>query len=524
MGGAGLSDMPGSSRYRLRRIVTPVLVAALLGLAACGDGPGEETGGVDGPTDAVARPNLVVVVVDDMDAVAMPLWDALPRTEELLADRGTTFTNAFAPDPLCCPARSTLLTGRYAHNTGVLLEDPLYNGYLAFGDSGNEADTIATRLRGAGYQTAFIGKYLNGYEEAPEGVPPGWDDWFAVANGFHDGYDYDVNHNGVLITRGDADDDYVTDALADEAVDFLAGTEGRDDDPFLLFLAPTAPHDAIPPARRDEGNEFADDELPTNPNFDETDVSDKPTWLRETVPPATQEEILTLQRQYRRMMGSMLAVDDLVADVADQLAATGELDSTLFVLTSDNGFNFGAHRLIHKMAPYEESIRVPWVMAGPGVPHGREDAMVLHTDLVPTLLDYAGVDAPAASIDGESIRGLLEGTATTWRSDFVVEHNGTYNPFFYFHTMEDIRSAVAMGREVMVPTYRGLRTETHLFVRWYAGDEHELELYDLEADPWQLHNLLATPEGAAEHADLVAELEGRLAELETCAGPSCRTT
>jgi arylsulfatase A-like enzyme len=220
-------------------------------------------------------------------------------------------------------------------------------------------------------------------------------------------------------------------------------------------------------------------------------------------------------------MGSLLAVDDLVAGVIEELRRGGELDSTTLVFTSDNGFNFGAHRLSHKMAPYEESIRIPFVMAGAGVPHRTVDEMVLHIDLVPTLYDLAGVPEPA-TVDGRSVLPLFDGTAVGWRTDFLVEHNGTYNPYFYFHTRAQTEAAVQFGVVPLVPTYRAVRTEQHLFVRWYAGADHEYELYDLSADPWELDNLLATPEGAAAHADLVAELEARLDELVACAGDACR--
>jgi N-acetylglucosamine-6-sulfatase len=473
-------------------------------------------------TTFTTRPNIVVVLVDDMDAMTMPLWDALPQTRAAIADRGMTFTNAFAPDPVCCPARASLLTGRYAHNAGVLTEHPVYDGYSAFVDSGNQDHTIATQLQSVGYRTSFAGKYLNGYELNPSAVPPGWDEWFGLSGGFLDGYGYQVNHNGTMELHGNADADYVTDVLAGEADSFLASTESNDGQPFFLFVATSAPHAAIPPARRHADHPFADDELPRHPNFDEADVTDKPEWLRSGVPPLAAAQIDNQQKQYRRMMGSMLAVDDLVARTVAQLDRGRELDSTILVFTSDNGFNFGAHRLDQKMAPYEESIRVPFAMAGPGVPHSTETAMVLHTDVTPTLLDFAGVSA-SDTVDGRSLRPLLTGSDEPWRDDFLVELNGTYNPYFYYHTLANVQGYISGGGVVTVPTYRGLRTEQYLYVRWYGGVEHEFELYDLVADPWELTNLLATPEGAAEHVALVAELEARLDELVDCAGFSCRT-
>ena len=486
---------------------------ALLAIGAASCSSSDPPSGAPAPT----HPNVVVFLVDDMDAMTMPLWDALPKTKAALADRGTTFTNAFAPDPLCCPARSTVLTGRYAHNTGVLADGVYGDGYAAFA-SGAQQDTVATRLQGAGYRTAFIGKYLNGYEKDPSAVPPGWDEWFGLAGSFLAGYGYGANHNGAMESYGTASSDYLTDVLARTSVSFLRDAETDDEQPFLLLVAPSAPHASIPPAPRHADNAFTDAGLPLRPSFNEADVSDKPEWLREGVPPLAEED---MQTEYRRMMGSLLAVDDLVADVVAQLQEADELDSTVLLFLSDNGFLFGAHRLGQKMAPYEESIRVPFVVAGPGVDHATSARMVSHADVMPTVLDLAGVPVPD-SVDGRSLVPVLDGTVTDWRDDLLIEHNGTYSPYKMLHTLAQVRASIAGGAQMSVPTYRGLRTDSHLYVQWYAGDEHDYELYDLEADPGQLDNLLATPTGRAEHEALVAELQARLDELVDCSGTACR--
>jgi arylsulfatase A-like enzyme len=221
------------------------------------------------------------------------------------------------------------------------------------------------------------------------------------------------------------------------------------------------------------------------------------------------------------MLGTMLAVDDMVASLVSALKRNGEYDSTTLVFVSDNGFNFGAHRLNHKMAPYEESIRVPFVMAGPGIPKRAEPAMVAQVDLAPTLLDFAGAPVPA-TVDGRSLRPLLTGGSQQWRSDLLVEFSGLYHPFFQLDTLAQVRSAIAAGLEMFVPTYRGVRTGRYLYVEWYGGAEHEYELYDLETDPWQMSNLLAPPGGAQQHAALTAQLQARLTALASCRGSSCR--
>ena len=185
------------------------------------------------PTSFTTRPNFVVVVVDDMDALTMPLWEALPKTKQAIGDRGTTFANVFAPDPICCPARGTLLTGDYAHNNGTLA-----GGYAGFVSTGAENDTVATRLQDAGYRTAFTGKYLNGYENDPSVVPPGWDEWFGLAGNMDLGYNYQANHNGTIESFGSSDADYQTDVLAARSTSFVNVTEAEDEQPFFLLVAP----------------------------------------------------------------------------------------------------------------------------------------------------------------------------------------------------------------------------------------------------------------------------------------------
>ena len=252
-------------------------------------------------------------------------------------------------------------------------------GYRAFTDHGAEKDTLATRLQADGYHTSFVGKYLNGYEQDDDEVPPGWDEWFGVGAGFEFAYDYDVNVDGKIKHYDRFEDDYLTDVLSRRTQASLERTERDDDQPFFLALWTSAPHDAIDAAPRDLNNPFADATLPRRPNYDEADVSDKPTWLRTGMRPLTTEDEYDLTRRYRKMMGSLYAVDDLVDGMLSTLDQNGELDNTVVVFTSDNGYNFGAHRLPHKMAPYEESIRVPLVIAGPGIRHGTEDRLTLTT-------------------------------------------------------------------------------------------------------------------------------------------------
>jgi N-acetylglucosamine-6-sulfatase len=504
------------------------LAGIALLLASC-SGSDDAGPGTSGAQRVASGPNVVVVFLDDLDQLTMPYWEAMPKTQARVADRGLVFPNTFVSSPECCPSRATMLTGNYPHNTGVYDSTAPDGGYQAFATNGAEEDTVATRLQERGYHTSFVGKYLNGYEKDYDAVPPGWDDWFALGEGFSAGYDYKVNQNGSILSFGSEPDDYLTDVLAEEARGTIERAESNDGQPFFLALWTSAPHANIDAAPRHAGNPFADAQVPRRANFDEADVSDKPTWLREGIRPLTADDIDDLTVRYRKMMGSLYAVDEMVDEVLTTLEANDELDDTVVIFTSDNGYNFGAHRLPHKMAPYEESIRVPLVVSGPGVRTGSEERLVVMNDLTPTILDLAGL--PFDDLDGRSLVPVLRGDDVPWRDDFLVEYHGTYNPFNSVDTLEDVR-ILAPGRAdiqpgerplAFVPTFRAVRSDRYLYVEWYAGDEHEYELYDLDADPFQLANLVATPEGALQHETVTTAFQARLEELATCAGESCRT-
>lgn len=488
----------------MRAVVAGLLALLVATAARCGPPPGGGT-----PDD---RPNLVVVLLDDLDETTTPYWDAMPRTRELIADRGLTFANAFANDPICCPARASILSGRYPHNTGVFDITGPDGGFAPFRD--NESDTVATRLRNAGYETGFFGKYLAGTPASH--VAPGWDDWFALTgNSFYDGYTYDVNHNGVIESYGDADADYQTDVIAREASAFVDDASGAK--PFFLVVAPTAPHLPLEPARRDAGVTFAETAT-GRPNFAEPDRSDKPSWLRDGAALPAETLATWVQDDYRKRMGSLLAVDDMVAGLVARLEQAGELDNTIIMFTSDNGYNLGAHGLLAKQTPYDESIRVPLVITGPGVRTGSTDAVATHVDYAPTLLELARVEA--GDLDGRSLVPLFTGDIADWRNDVLVEFHGTYGATS-LNTASEVAAALDAGYGFVgtPPTYRALRTTNRLYVEWYAGTEHEYELYDLDADPYQLNNLLAN---GAERTETAA-LQQRLEYLAGCAGSSCRT-
>lgn len=447
----------------------------------------------------------------------------MPQTKALLADTGLTFSNAFVTDPTCCPSRASLLTGRYPHNTGVYDNSPPDGGYPAFA-GGADQDTIGTRLQAKGYTTAFMGKYLNLYNPATHPIPPGWDEWFGLDTGvWWNGYSHRSNHNGVVEQHGYAAEDYETDVLSANAIAFIDAAEVDDETPFYLSVNPLAPHANVEPALRHQPNPFGAETIPTRPNTNEEDVSDKPTWLRDGFPIPSPAQMDVDTNRYRAAIGSVLAVDEMIAALVADLDQKGELGNTVFLFTSDNGMNWRSHRLGHKMVPYEEAIRVPLVLSGAGVPIGLASEMVTNIDIAPTVLDLAGAGVQD-DLDGRSLVPLLEGDATGWRSDFLVQYKGTYGSSTTLDTLADVQAEIVRsGSLTLIPTYRAVRTDQWLYVEWYGGTVHEYELYDLVNDPYELTNLLSTPEGVAAHEALTASLQARLEQLSSCAGASCRS-
>jgi N-acetylglucosamine-6-sulfatase len=418
-----------------------------------------------GAPAAAAQPNIVFILTDDQR------WDTLrymPTVQSELVGRGVTFANGFVTNPLCCPSRASILTGAYSHTTGVYKNGGSMGGFKAFRDG----STVATWLDGAGYETALIGKYLNGYPGSY--VPPGWDRWIAFRPAGYYAYGYTVD--GELFPAGEQST-YSTDFLAEEAVSFLRTASP----PFFLYFAPYAPHAPATPAER---HESAFSGLPPwrPPSYNERDVSDKPPWVRAKRLDAQQRAGLDAFR--RKQLGSLLAVDEAVASILATLAERGELANTVIVFMSDNGYLWGEHRLRRKTYPYEESIRTPFVVrydALAGTPR-RERRPVLGIDVAPTFAALAGAAAPGA--DGRSLLPVLGVEAqVAWRTSFLVE-----------------------GMAEKPPTYCALRTLRYAFVTYRTGDR---ELYDLSSDPYQLSNLA----GQAASARTIASLRKQLARL-----------
>ncbi len=421
------------------------------------------------------KPDIGFLLTDDQPASMLWPMDTV-QTE--LVGRGVTFGEAAVTTPLCAPSRATVLTGEYAHNHGVLL-----NGLPAGPERFNPSSTIATWLHDAGYRTSLVGKYLNGYGRDTS-VPPGWDDWHAYIG---DGYfGYRLVENGVVQAYGSNESDYLTDVLAAKAVDFIKGAGER---PFFLYFAPYAPHDPATPAPRHAGR-YAGTPPWRPPSYDEADVSDKPMWLRNNVLPLTPDQMQFADGLYERMLESLLAVDDAVAAILRALADAGRENDTIIVFTSDNGLALGEHRIVGKDCPYEECVRVPFIVRYPRlVTQARgEGRPVANVDLAPSWAELAGT-TPGGAVDGTSLMGLLDGSAADWRRDLLIEQFSLYPPNY----------AGVWGGPVKYVEYIG-----NIFA------PGQVELYDLQRDPYELTSSHLDPA----YADTRAALATRLREID----------
>jgi len=493
-----------------------VLVCAvaffIVGLA--GFAPAQEEANAQPSPTAATQPNIVFVLADDLDLAPV---EKMPEINSLLAQGGASFEEAFVSYPICCPARATILTGLYSHNHDVRGNKRPVGGFEKFRDEGLEEDTIAVRLQENGYRTALIGKYLNGYgADDPSYVPPGWDEWYAKPGRF-EYYDYELNENGEVVSYGSEEEDYLTDVLSGHATDFVRRA-AAEDDPFFAYVAPTSPHNPSTPAERHKGA-FANEEAPRSPSFNEEDVSDKPSWIQD-LEPVAENARSRIDGHYEERLESMLAVDEMVGSLVEELEATGELENTYIFFTSDNGYHLGEHRVRQgKKTPYEEASRVPLFIRGPGVPVGsRVDDLVLNNDLAPTFAELGGLEGFEA--DGRSLVPLLGGEEPpSWRSSVLLEafldgKSARQQSDEVEDDEEGSSENTDEGSRMDQTAFQAVRTKTHKYVEHENG---ERELYDLANDPYELDNLYEGADSA-----LLEDLKARLEALRDCSEEGCK--
>ncbi|WP_243059977.1 sulfatase [Nocardioides sp. SR21] len=465
--------------------------AAVLAVGLAVPPAGPATSGVPTTAAAAGRPNIVLITTDDQSTSDLR-W--MPQTRHLLGDSGVRFSNFISPNPLCCPARASILTGQYSQNNHVRDNSGPFGGYGAL----DNTRTVATWLHDSGYHTGFIGKYLNLYRGDPP-TQPGWDVFNAIVAGIYRYFDFQMTGRGAPVTVEGVHSNDTIAALTRELIEEFS----TDSSPFFIWASYVAPHGTCRTATEGGGcthrprpavrheTILADEIAPqlSKPSFNE-DVSDKPGMLssRPEVDPADVQAIFT------ERIRSLASVDDAVADTVAALEEAGEIDDTVVVFTSDNGYLLGEHRHIGKVVPYQESVSIPLLIRGPGIPAGqvRRQATSL-IDLAPTFAALAGAD-PDLVVDG---RDLMP---------FATENR----------ELRRATQLIQTARHGHAVTYVGVRTGRYTYVRWRSGF---IELYDRRLDPGELHNRA----GTARYRPVEAALAGRLRALRNCSGPECRT-
>lgn len=453
-----------------------------------------------------ARPNIVLILTDDLSpnlVQFMPHVRALER-------RGATFGEYFVSDSLCCPSRASLLTGALPHNNGVLQNFGASGGVDAFHRYGDEKRTFALALRRGGYRTALIGKYLNGYLQLPgrqtDGahadlpstyIPPGWSQWDVAGWGYPE-FNYTLNQNGVLHRYGHRASDYLTDVISRLGIGFInqSATARR---PFFLELATFAPHSPYVPAPRD-AHAFPGVKAPRPPSFDRLPLG-AARWLvghRRM----SDREIASINYAFRLRVQSVQAVDRMLGEVEQALVARHLEHSTYIVFTSDNGLHMGEYRLLPgKQTAYDTDIRVPLIVAGPGIPpDSRTSALAENIDLAET---FAAMARLGFAGDGHSLLPVLTGRRPQdWRAAVLIEHDG---PDTWGGDPDYQRAGAGNPR-----SYEAMRAARFLYVEYGDG---EREYYDLRLDPFELRNLAARLSRRR-----LAELHRELTAMERCHG------
>lgn len=499
------------------------------------------------------QPNILVVMTDDMAKTDLKF---MPNTRKLLADKGTTFADAVDSFPLCCPARATFITGQYAHNHGV------EGNFAPFGWYGmkNRGNTLPAWLDDAGYDTAMVGKWLNGYGALDQHgeIPKGFDTWRGLLDASaYDYYNYVMNRDGKLKTWGDSefahklvefaiiqvDDepdslasilaklqevfgpmpfdywgsekkkDYSPDVTGD-ITERLVRDERKSKKPFFVWWSPAAPHredvattlmgrpgpDPRPAPRHVD--DVADLDLPQPPSFNEQGTGDIPENFDKATE-MTGATIAQLELDYQGRAGSMMAVDDHVGELVKTLRKTDQLKNTVIMFVSDNGWLQGEHRIPgDKFLPYEESLRVPLIIRGPGIPKGETvHGQVSNIDFAPTLIDMAKAKA-GRTMDGVSLVQTMKNPKKRPDRALAVE---ALRPLF----------AGAIPQNGWDRPYQGVRTDRYTYVVW--TESGDIQLFDRKTDPYEIHNLHGDPD----YADVEAELHRKMEKLADCAGKAC---
>jgi len=508
---------------------------------------------------AARQPHLVVILTDDQD-LKLGSMQAMPKLQKLVVDKGVTFEQAFIATPICCPSRSSYISGRFQHNHRCLQNKVSDGCNSAEWRNTTEKDSVAPHVQAQGYTTFYAGKYLNAYGQPQAGglahVPPGWDSWLGL-QGNSRYYNYSVSRNGTQEKHGDDyGADYFTDLVKNETLRFLRDNLGSGK-PLFSWSSPPACHGPNDPAPQYAGR-FANESAPRTPNFN-TGVDGKNPFNSALYHPPMSESggVAYADITHRRRLEVLLSVDDLVEAVVNELDAAGELENTILLYTSDHGYHLGQFAMSYdKRTPYEHDVRIPYfVRVGKNLQQGGAAAarlrgsssstVVSNVDVAPTMIALAsGSEAQVpATMDGASWAGDLGLAAhppsrasppAAAKDTQLIEYWGQANndpshspgefhtpPQFQgsaFSTWQDqTRNTFACLR--MVPDSAGVQGD-ELYCQWFeqyadkvTGNFSFEEHYDIASDPWQLMNTAASLD-----PQVRAALRARLTKLRNCVG------
>jgi arylsulfatase A-like enzyme len=419
-------------------------------------------------------PNTLFILVDDLRYDALGClghpWLKTPNIDRI-AKEGTIFRNAFVTTPLCSPSRASFLSGRWMRSHGIRNNGD--NAALS-----RQLVTFPALQQKAGYDTGYVGKLHMGDDATPR---PGFNHWVSFkGQGVYD--NPELNVNGKAAVR----EGFMTDLLNEHAINFLKQPRSK---PFSLYFSHKAVHGPFTPPERHR-ELYADAPIARPPNALD-DLIGKPMLQREVpVDPKRNPGQVRggpTNETIRNQLRLLQAVDEGVGEIFKVLEETKQLDDTLIIFTSDNGYFHGDHGLGDKRAAYEESLRIPflaryprWFKAG-----STSDALILNVDVAPTMMEIAGVKPPA-NVRGKSLVPLFTGNAPSVRTDFYCEY-------------------VEEAGFPRIPTWHAVRTERWKYIE-YPGNPEWSELYDLKNDPHELKNLVAEPAAAADRKKLQARL------------------
>lgn len=425
--------------------------------------------------------NVIFVLSDDhrydfMGFTGKVPWLKTPAMDKM-AEEGVHLQNAFVTTSLCSPSRASILTGMYSHAHTVVDNQAPVPADLVF---------FPEYLQAAGYETSFFGKWHMGHGD--DNPRPGFDHWESF-KGQGNYYKPSLNING---ERFEYDEEtYVTDLLTEHAIEWMKNR--KNDKPFFLYLSHKAVHALFRPAYRHEGM-YAEEDVVYPPSYNLT-VSDEykkheiPEWVKQQRNSWHGVDDMyhgqhNFESFFKAYCESLAALDESLDDVIEFVENSDFMDNTVVIYMGDNGFSFGEHGLIDKRQAYEESWRVPLLAWSPGmIPAGSKvDELVQNIDIAPTVLELAGLAAPEY-MPGRSFVPLVKGEKVgEWRDKIFYEY---YWEFAYPQT----------------PTVHAVRTDKYKFIR-YHGIWDANELYDLENDPWEMNNLIRSPE----HQEIIQEM------------------